>query len=61
MVQEEVEDIKTGSEVTLMLIKFDYSQVGNAAIALSQYRSQYPEAVPISRHEAVFFVGKKSC
>ena len=24
----------------------------------SQYRSQYPEAVPISRHEAVFFIGK---
>ena len=50
--------IKTGSEVTLVLVKFDHSRVGITAIAQSQYRSQYPEAVPISRHEAVFFIGK---
>ena len=54
-----IEDIiKTGSEVTLVLVKFDHSRVGVTAIAQSQYRSQYPEAVPISRHEAVFFIGK---
>ena len=32
--------------------------MGNAVIAQSQYCSQYPEAVPISRHEAVFFIRK---
>ena len=54
-----IEDIiKTGSEVTLVLVKFDHSRVGITAIAQSQYHSQYPEAVPISRHEAVFFIGK---
>ena len=52
-----IEDIKTGSEVTLVLVKFDHSRVGITAIAQSQYRSQYPEAVPISRYEAVFFIG----
>ena len=50
--------IKTGSEVTLVLVKFDHSRVGAKAIAQSQYRSQHPEAVPISRHEAVFCIGK---
>ena len=54
-----IEDIiKTGSEITLVLVKFDHSRVGVTAIAQSQYRSQFPEAVPISRHEAVFFIGK---
>ena len=50
--------IKTGSEVTLVLVKFDHSQIGAKAIAQSHYRSQHPEAVPISRHEAVFCIGK---
>ena len=54
-----IEDIiKTGSEVTSVLLKFDHSRVGVTAIAQGQYCSQYPEAVPISRHEAVFFIGK---
>ena len=48
----EQEDIKTGSEVTLVLVKFDHFRVVTTAIALSQYHSQYPQAVPISRHEA---------
>ena len=43
--------IKTGIEVTLVLVEFDHSQVGVKAIAQSQYRNQYPEAVPISRHK----------
>lgn len=52
-----VEDIiKTGNEVTLVLIKFDHPRIGTKAIAQSQCHSQHPEAVPISR---VFFVGKK--
>ena len=55
-----VQDIKTGSEVTSLLVKLDHSQVGTTAIAQSQYCSEYPEAVPISRHEAVFFIGKKA-
>ena len=50
--------IKTGSEVTLVLVKFHHSRVGAKAIAQSQYRSQHPEAVPVSRHEAVFCTGK---
>ena len=51
--------IKSGSEVTLVLVRFDHSRVGTKAIAQSQYRSQHPEAVPISRHEeAVFCIGK---
>ena len=50
--------IKTGSEVTLVLVKFDHSWVGTKAVAQSQYHSQYPEAVPISRHKAVFCIGK---
>ena len=50
--------IKTGSEVTLVLVKFDHSQVGTKAIVQNQYRNQHPEAVPISRYEAVFYIGK---
>ena len=50
--------IKTGTDVTLVLVKFDHSRVGVKAIAQSHYRSQYSEAEPISRHEAVFWIGK---
>ena len=54
-----IEDIiKTGNEVTVLLIKFDHSRVGMKAIAQSQYRSEHPQAVPISRQEAVFYIGK---
>ena len=45
--------IKTGSEVTLVLVKYDHYKVGAKAVALSQYPSQYPEAVPIIQYEAV--------
>ena len=51
--------IKTGSEVTLVLVKFDHSQVSTTAIVQSQYCSQYPEAVQITRHEAVFFIEER--
>ena len=50
--------IKTGSEVITILVKFHHSRVGTNAIAQSQYRSLYPEAVPISRQEALFSIGK---
>ena len=54
-----VEDIiKTGNEITSVLVRFDHPRVGNTAITQSQYRSHYPEAVPISRHEAVFNIGR---
>ena len=36
--------IKTGNEVTLVLVKFDHSQVSAKAIAQSQYRSEHPES-----------------
>ena len=50
--------IKTGSEVTLVLVKFEHSRVGVKAIVQSQFRTEHPHAVPISRHQAVFCIGK---
>ena len=50
--------IRTANEVSLVLVKFDHSRVGATAIAKSHYRDQYPGAVPISRHEAVFNIGR---
>lgn len=50
--------IHTANEVSLVLVKFDHSRVGATAIAKSHYRDQYPGAVPISRHEAVFNIGR---
>lgn len=46
-------------EVSLVLIKFDHSMVGTTAASQIHYRDQYPNAVPISRHEAVFNIGRK--
>ena len=48
MVQEEWLKQLSKLEVTMVLTKFDHPRVGAKAIAQSQYRSQYPEAVPIS-------------
>ena len=50
--------IKTGSEVTSVLVKFDAERVGVAAIRNNHYRREYPDAVPIGRHEAVFSIGR---
>ncbi len=50
--------IKTGNEVTLVLVKFDVERVGIHAIAHSHYRTEHPNAVPISKHEAVFNIGR---
>ena len=44
--------------MTLVLVKFDHVRIGTKAIALSQYCTRHPEAVPISRYEAVFYIGK---
>ena len=41
-----------------MLVKFDVERVGVAAIRNSHYRREYPDAVPIGRHEAVFSIGR---
>ena len=52
--------IKTSNnEVMLVLVKFDHPRVGTTATAQSQYRHQHPGAVPVSRHEAVFNIGRK--
>ena len=50
--------IHTTNEVSIVLVKFDHSRVGLTAIAKSHYHDQYPGAVLISRHEAVFNIGK---
>ena len=50
--------IKTGNQVTLVLVKFEHSRVGMNAISHSHYRERHPNAVPISRHEAVFNIGR---
>lgn len=50
--------MKTSNDVHLVLIKLEHPRVGTAAIAQSHYRDQHPSAVPISRHEAVFNIGK---
>ena len=50
--------IKTSSQVSLILVKFEHNHVGIKAISHSQYREQYPNTVPISRYEAVFNIGR---
>ena len=46
-------------EVTHVLVKFDNSTVGRKSIQSSSYRSEYPHAVPIAKHEVVFFAKGK--
>ena len=50
--------IKTGTEITLILVKFNANRVGVTAISKSQYQKEYPHAVPLHRHEAVFNIGR---
>ena len=50
--------IKTSNQVSLILVKFEHNHVGIKAISHSHYREQYPKIVPISRHEAVFNIGR---
>ena len=49
----------TSSEVTSVLVKFDNSRVGLKATQTSQYRSRFANAVPLSKHEVVFFAKGK--
>ena len=49
--------ISTESQVTTILVKFNSDRVGVAAIQKSHYRQDYPDSVPITRHEAMFRIG----
>jgi len=50
--------ITTENQVTSILVKFNSDRVGAAAIQKSHYRQDYPDSVPISRHEATFAIGR---
>ena len=50
--------LRTSGKVSLVLVNFDNSRGGITAIQKSHYREQYPHAVPISRHEAVFRISR---
>ena len=47
------------SEVTSILVKFDNGRVGLKAIQTSPYRARFANAVPLSKHEVVFFAKGK--
>ena len=50
----------TDHAVTKILVKFDNAQVDLKAKQSSQYASQFSNAVPISKHEVMFYAkGKK--
>ena len=50
--------IKTGNQVSLLLVQFEHDRVGVKAKSHSHYREEHPNAVPINRHEAVFNNGR---
>ena len=50
--------ITTGSQVTTILVKFNSDRVGVAAIQKSHCRQDYPDSVSITRHEAMFRIGR---
>jgi len=50
--------IKTGTKVSVILVRFEHECVGVKAISQSHFRQQYPNAVPIKMHEAVFNIGR---
>ena len=47
--------------VVNILVEFDDPKIGVKAKRLSQYRQNYPNSVPISRHEASFNIGVRKC
>ena len=47
--------------VVNILVVFDDPRIGVKAKRLSQYRQNYPNSVPISRHEAIFNIGIRKC
>ncbi|KAM9332830.1 ATP-dependent DNA helicase PIF1-like [Pholidichthys leucotaenia] len=48
----------SGSSVHTIFVKFDSRRVGMQAIANSQYKQSYPEAVPIKRQDVHLFAGR---
>lgn len=50
--------VTTSSQITTILVKFNSDHVGAAVIQKSHFRQDYPDAVPITRHEATFGIGK---
>ena len=52
--------VTRNNEIVNVLVVFDNHQVGLKAIQSSQYRSSFPTAVPLVKHEVVFLArGKK--
>ena len=49
----------SNNEVTCVLVKFDNDRVGLKCIQSSQYRGRFANAVPLSKHEVVFFARGK--
>ena len=49
--------IKTENDISVMVL-FDAERIGAIARQNSHYHSEYPNAVPISQHEAVFSIGR---
>ena len=49
----------TDHAVSNVLVKFDNLQVGSKAIQTSPYRNTYPNAVPLSKYEVMFFAKGK--
>ena len=47
--------------VVNILVEFDDPKIGVKAKRLSHYRQDYPNSVPISRHEASFNIGVRKC
>ncbi len=51
---------KPNGGVITILLKFDNSSVGQVAIQSSKYRTSYSNAVPLTKHEAMFLaMGKR--
>ena len=50
---------KDDGSVHVILVKFEDKTIGEKARTLSQYKQQYPEAVPIHRFGATFQYNKK--
>ena len=47
--------------VVNILVEFDDPKIGVKAKRMSHYRQNYPNSVPISRHEASFNIGVRKC
>ena len=50
------EVVKNTNKVITILIKFDDSNIGKAAIQASPYKVQYPDSVPILKHTVNFTI-----